>query len=550
MSEPKRWIIMIYLAGDNNLSTEMVWAIKELYRVAPPEGVVVTVQFDPRGLGQAPRRHVITSADQINEDGVLDLLGEPPLAALPGGRISENSGKADTLADFIAWSLKRDRDACSMLVLSGHGGGPVGDFLTDDNTSDGIRGSLSIPDLAVALTRASDRLAKSGLDWRGAKAKQPLIDVLGMDSCLMSTAEVLYEVRDHVEYVVASEGLVANTGWPYFRILERLRRQAGPVKPAALGEIAVDAYADYYADYILPGASIDIALCDLVGQDARGTSGQPRIVESFAGAVNALARALREILEDEAEQADDDLGPVTGAVVLAHWRAQSYRHEQYTDLWDFCHCLEKALGRLAGVRAVPQLTRLCQDVKAAIGNQLVLRSESAGPEFQHSHGLSVYFPWSRANYTAVYDQVAFATDTEWSAFLRSYVTCTQRRASKPSPALAATGRQELVRPQGAIPNTAVAGAAGLSANRTGPPADRTGPPADRTGPPADRLADVLEEAFGLRCGDMKNPATEYYIVHPSATADKVKELKDKRRQRTMAQYLPPPAADRVPVRDR
>jgi hypothetical protein len=61
---------------------------------------------------------------------------------------------------------------------------------------------------------------------------------------------------------------------------------------------------------------------------------------------------------------------------------------------------------------------------------------------------------------------------------------------------------------------------------------------------------VLEEAFGLRCGDMKNPATEYYIVHPSATADKVKELKDKRRQRTMAQYLPPPAADRVPVRDR
>ena len=502
---------MIYLAGDNNLSTEMVWAIKELYRVAPPEGVVVTVQFDSLGLGQLPRRHVITSADQINDDGVLDLLSEPPLSMVSGGRISENSGQTDTLSDFIAWSLKRDRDAASMLVLSGHGGGSVGDFLTDDNTSDGVRGSLSIPDLAVALAGASDRLARSGLDWRGAKAKTPIIDVLGMDSCLMSTAEVLYEVREHVAYVVASEGLVANTGWPYFRILERLRRKGGSVQPIELGEIAVDAYADYYADYILPGASIDIALCDLVGQDARANPGQPPIVESFAGVVSALAKALREILDDEAEEGDDDLGPVTGAVVLAHWRAQSYRHEQYADLWDFSHCLEKALGRLAGVRAVPKLTRLCQDVKAAIGNQLVQRNESAGPEFQHSHGLSVYFPWSKANYTSLYDHVAFARDTEWSAFLRSYVTCTQRRASQPASAELVTGTKELVRPMGAIGNTAVilAGQGAVSANRTGPPADRTGPPADRTGPPADRLADVLEEAFGLRCGDMKNPATEY-----------------------------------------
>jgi hypothetical protein len=41
-----------------------------------------------------------------------------------------------------------------------------------------------------------------------------------MDSCLMSNAEVCCEVAEHADYLVASEGWVANAGWPYHRVLE------------------------------------------------------------------------------------------------------------------------------------------------------------------------------------------------------------------------------------------------------------------------------------------------------------------------------------------
>src|SRR5262245_41163150 len=51
----KQWTIMVYLAGDNNLSDEMVWALKELYRVGAPAGVTVTVQFDPSAKGSSTR---------------------------------------------------------------------------------------------------------------------------------------------------------------------------------------------------------------------------------------------------------------------------------------------------------------------------------------------------------------------------------------------------------------------------------------------------------------------------------------------------------------
>ena len=46
------WMIMLYLAGDNNLSDEMVWALKELNSITLPDGIAVTIQFDPETLLQ------------------------------------------------------------------------------------------------------------------------------------------------------------------------------------------------------------------------------------------------------------------------------------------------------------------------------------------------------------------------------------------------------------------------------------------------------------------------------------------------------------------
>ena len=45
-----RWNIMLYLAGDNNLSEDMVWTLAELEKVKVRIGSnVIAVQFDPRG---------------------------------------------------------------------------------------------------------------------------------------------------------------------------------------------------------------------------------------------------------------------------------------------------------------------------------------------------------------------------------------------------------------------------------------------------------------------------------------------------------------------
>jgi hypothetical protein len=60
------------------------------------------------------------------------------------------------------------------------------------------------------------------------------IDILGFDACLMSMAEVAYQVRGLADFTVGSEQTSPNEGWPYDRICKALAARP-TMKPAELG---------------------------------------------------------------------------------------------------------------------------------------------------------------------------------------------------------------------------------------------------------------------------------------------------------------------------
>jgi hypothetical protein len=110
-----------------------------------------------------------------------------------GNRI--NQSVRSLLADFVIEAIKNHKAKNYMLVLSGHGSGAVGDFLPGNA---GLS-SLTIPELKDALAEVKEEAERQGdPDFK--------IGVLGFDSCLMGMAEVAYEVRDYVHYLVGSEG--------------------------------------------------------------------------------------------------------------------------------------------------------------------------------------------------------------------------------------------------------------------------------------------------------------------------------------------------------
>jgi hypothetical protein len=294
----KRWTLLVYLAGDNNLTEEMVWSLQEMKKASSNEAIHNSLNlvalFDPPG--ENPRRYEIVVGDrhpskeddgnlaaltakefEYDEDAILQIVREQ-VAAECVAALNLDQGKSSELAkalenyppvaaDSAATVLDADRDAVALakvarvlapqlgarlrfvsredtvsalvnrflleqvdrlpmtdhcaVVLSGHGSGAVGDFLTDNDP----KSAVSIPMLRKILGGVESRLGEKG---------RKKIQILGMDSCQMSTIEVAYEVQESVEYLVASEGGVLNTGWPYHRVLRRSphRQRVGRTNPS------------------------------------------------------------------------------------------------------------------------------------------------------------------------------------------------------------------------------------------------------------------------------------------------------------------------------
>lgn len=227
------------------------------------------------------------------------------------------------------------------------------------------------------------------------------IDILGMDSCLMSMAEVCYQLRGLVSFMVGAEGYEPNTGWPYERILSPLFDDPG-IDPEALAATIADEYVEYYKDYLATGRYVDQAACDLSRCGA------------LADAVRLLAKHLTRLLSSPEGRK---------AILLAHWEAQTYKDDQYVDLYDFCDLLERGSNVLGDGLSDQAVRRACRKVKTAL-KEMVLVSRYSGPTVQYSHGLSIYFPWSEVSDT--YQEFDFAYATGWYDFLQEYVSQTRR----------------------------------------------------------------------------------------------------------------------------
>jgi hypothetical protein len=58
------WTVMVYMAGDNSLSAECIWALTEMKKAASSDQINVIAQFDPSDGLARTRRY------EINKDGL------------------------------------------------------------------------------------------------------------------------------------------------------------------------------------------------------------------------------------------------------------------------------------------------------------------------------------------------------------------------------------------------------------------------------------------------------------------------------------------------
>lgn len=441
------WTIMVYLAGDNNLTTECMFALTEMKEAAFDEqDVNVIVQFDPSDPYLPAHRYVINrskngdlyadiidSARYFKARGEVNFrkesrkaksLAETRRSARKSGDKSldkatlttadankivtddTDTGCPITLYNFISFCLQEYKADHYMVVLSGHAGGTERDYLLKDESSSG---SLTFNELKQVFKKLkSDRNGK-------------LIDILGMDNCLMSMAEICYELRGLVEIVVGCESVSPASGWPYRQIIERVHQQVAaaksrPARQPPVAEVAkaiVEEYVNYYSTYWVAGLSVTQSALNV------------KKVDELNRRVNLLAAAMERKLKKEST---DNAGKRTppkkrtfeNSLLLAHWEAQSYNGEQFIDLYDFCDCLQNRVRE-------PEVAKRCRELKDFLQSEFVLISCFCGPAYQYSHGVSMYFPWSQVapSYRNL-DFIRRSKDNGWGSFLQTYTQVTRR----------------------------------------------------------------------------------------------------------------------------
>ena len=219
-----------------------------------------------------------------------------------------------------------------------------------------------------------------------------MVDLVGMDACLMTMLEVAYQIRDHARVLVGSEELEPGAGWPYAVILGDLASKP-TLGPEELGATIVRHYVEAY---------------EATGLDATQSAIDLDQLDDLVDAVDALALALLAGLRRAG---------MVAALRLAWHRTLRFFDDAYVDLHHFATELARATDRR-------RIRRACEDLRRAIEGKAarspLFAEAHTGPRVDPARGLSIHLPAFR-NPAVHYRELDFARRTRWADVMDAYL---------------------------------------------------------------------------------------------------------------------------------
>ena len=357
----KEWTIMVFVNGKNNLEKYALLDMNEMEMIGSTDKVNIVTEvgringYDSSdGDWKTARRYL------VKKDSDFKKITSPIVAEL--GKV--DMGDYKHLVEFTNWAKATYPAKRYMLIVWNHGAGWIKSRGMNDpkgiSYDDETGNHITTPQFGMAMKAIGK------------------IDVIGTDACLMQMPEVNYEIKDYVDYIVASEETEPGDGYTYNLML-------GPLvaKPtmlgAELGKLTVDAYANHYG-------SQDHTQSLVLASAMNGF--MPLINKFVAASMAANEKAL---------------------IKTAMSGAQSYAYAENKDLWHFLS-LYGASSANADVKAAAKA------LQTYITGTLVLHNRT-NSSYSDSHGIAIYMP----NYVnSSYAGLAWARDGQWDEFIGWY----------------------------------------------------------------------------------------------------------------------------------
>lgn len=414
----KKWTILVYLSGDNNLAENGVDDINEMAKVGSNDNLNIVAQFDRAGKW-GTRRFYVTKNGGYDKDVVQDL-GET------------NAGDPKVLEDFLIWGIKKYPAQHYMLILWGHGSGWLDEDIQNmalkfstgkkgitsserdkifERGNSGIKGSLfstsvkeivKLPEVLRLQAYGNDdgssdfldmvelkKVLSSGLK----KTKLKKFDIIGFDACLMNMLEVSYQIKDSARILVGSEEEEPGRGWPYDKILGAIA-QKPDMTPTEIAELTVNEYVKSY----------DTAEEKTVTQATVNLEKIKTIKDKVDGLADTLIAEMKnkDVVKEVTISYTDD--------------TKLYSYYQFMDLYAFA----KLLGEKSSNAKIKSSTEELAKALEVSENGYVLASKKLNREKEKAaHGVSIYFP-QRFMYSPFYDKLDISKKGKWNKFIKTY----------------------------------------------------------------------------------------------------------------------------------
>ena len=394
-----RWTVMVFMSAQNvageavSLAGEAQADIAEMATVSSNEHVNIFYQLHANGVPE--RSHVGKKLEPVPED-------------------KRDNTRGEALIEFIRWALgeaQHELTDYSLLVLWGHayrfGFSPV-------VTKTGID-AMDFEELSSVLRQAQKAFQVGyQVDF------VPKLDIIGFDACDLSTAEMVVQLQEYSDYLLASQVGIPLPGWPYDRIFARLAKPKDrPMGAAELGSYIVRRFCEsYQAPKSLEPTdpterAVSLTLLDL---------GRARDLFSLT---ESLARELAIAMDDDEEELS-----LTSSLFR---RSQTVEDKPFVDIVTLCANLFRYSGS-EGVRSAAQaLGNLVVSPGPVVpgksvdgeGKPLVVEHGRNALGTACLNGVSIYAPQvaldthdpARASHW--YEKFLFAKQTLWNELVRA-----------------------------------------------------------------------------------------------------------------------------------
>ncbi|AAD35727.1 peptidase C11 [Thermotoga maritima MSB8] len=351
-TKPK-WLFIVWMAADNNLYYYSEDDLSEMRNASGSVSVVVV--YDGIGIGDG----MLVLDESGNFQAVVGTMG-----------IDFNSGSYTNLEAWLEMILNQFDADHYALVIWDHGSAWIGDsyyISTKVIGYDDFQGTA----IAVSNLRKALENALSG----------DKLDILGFDACLMGSLEVIYELRNTADYIVASSFNEPAEGWDY----SFLGEIAPDSTPLDVARMIVDSYREYYSSDTYQN-ELSLAVYD--------TSQ----VEVFVSDLNLFISDLKADLSK--------VDAVYSDVVKSY--IDDYNQTVLVDLGDF-------IDRWVSSSRITTAPDLSSVVVYSYG-------EIAGKTL--SFPISIFMPESMScyqDYQTDYQTLSFPYDTQWDEFLEYWL---------------------------------------------------------------------------------------------------------------------------------